>query len=73
MDASSSSGEDTYSSGWSPPNHGWVCPKCGAVYGPQVTECWRCNQYRYGYLQPWSPGYPQPWEQTIITWTTGDK
>lgn len=22
----------------------WVCPKCGSVYGPGVTECWRCNR-----------------------------
>jgi len=22
---------------------GWACPKCCAVYGPSVTECWRCN------------------------------
>lgn len=23
---------------------GWTCPKCGRVYGPAATECWRCNQ-----------------------------
>lgn len=22
---------------------GWVCPKCGSVYGPNVSQCWRCN------------------------------
>lgn len=22
----------------------WICPKCGAVYGPEVKECWRCNR-----------------------------
>lgn len=22
---------------------GWICPKCGAVYGPLVSECGRCN------------------------------
>ena len=22
---------------------GWVCPKCGSVYGPQVSTCWRCS------------------------------
>ena len=22
---------------------GWICPKCGSVYGPSVTECSRCN------------------------------
>lgn len=25
------------------PYDAWVCPKCGAVYGPGVTECCRCN------------------------------
>lgn len=24
-------------------NYGWVCPKCGNVYGPNVLECHRCN------------------------------
>lgn len=22
---------------------GWVCPKCGSVYNPFISECWRCN------------------------------
>lgn len=22
---------------------GWVCPKCGSVYAPYVTECPRCS------------------------------
>lgn len=22
---------------------GWVCPLCGFVYSPAVTECQRCN------------------------------
>jgi len=22
---------------------GWVCPKCGSVYGPMHRECTRCN------------------------------
>ena len=22
---------------------GWVCPKCGRVYGPHVDGCWWCN------------------------------
>lgn len=24
-------------------SYGWVCPKCGSVYGPQVSTCWRCS------------------------------
>lgn len=23
---------------------GWVCPKCGNVYNPNIKECWRCNK-----------------------------
>lgn len=25
------------------PRYGWVCPKCGKVYAPDVKECWNCN------------------------------
>lgn len=24
-------------------NNGWRCPGCGACYGPQVSECRRCQ------------------------------
>lgn len=24
-------------------NQGWVCPKCGKVYAPWVSECSRCG------------------------------
>ena len=24
-------------------NYGWICPKCGRVYGPFVQECSACN------------------------------
>lgn len=24
-------------------NLGWSCPKCGCVYSPTTTECYRCN------------------------------
>ena len=23
-------------------NYGWICPKCGSVYAPTQTECYRC-------------------------------
>lgn len=26
---------------------GWECPKCGAVYGPQVDACVRCVARSY--------------------------
>ena len=26
------------------PKYGWVCPKCGKVYAPDVKECEHCNQ-----------------------------
>lgn len=26
------------------PKYGWVCPKCGKVYAPDVKECWNCSQ-----------------------------
>jgi len=27
-----------------PGGYGWICPKCGKVYGPNTMECWGCNQ-----------------------------
>lgn len=27
-----------------PSQLGWTYPKCSSVYGPMVTECWRCNK-----------------------------
>ena len=23
---------------------GWVCPKCGTVYGPFILSCYRCSK-----------------------------
>lgn len=25
-------------------NVGWMCPKCGSIYGPNTQECYRCNR-----------------------------
>ena len=25
-------------------DHGWICPKCGRVYGPWVMSCEPCNR-----------------------------
>ena len=23
---------------------GWICPKCGSVYGPHIQACYNCNK-----------------------------
>ena len=28
------------------PYAAWICPRCGAVYGPGVKECGYCNSNR---------------------------
>lgn len=30
-------------------NYGWICPKCGNVYGPQIGECSKCNKNEINY------------------------
>jgi len=35
-----------------PLQFGWQCPRCGSVYSPTVTECWRCSP---GYVVTSSP------------------
>lgn len=32
--------------------HGWICPKCGAVYSPSTTQCAPCNAQNIGCGQP---------------------
>ena len=39
-------------------NQGWVCPKCGVVYAPSVTEC-RCQCVPMERVD-WSKYYPAP-------------
>lgn len=29
------------------PKYGWVCPKCGKVYAPDVKECFTCNYFAH--------------------------
>lgn len=29
------------------PRYGWVCPKCGKVYAPDVKECLNCNYFAH--------------------------
>ena len=64
--------------------HGWVCPKCGKVYGPDVKECADCNgkivnpityipYYPFGvtpYVSPWWGICPPPDWSPHITCTT---
>ena len=25
-------------------NKGWECPKCGNVYAPHISQCYKCNK-----------------------------
>ena len=37
--------------------YGWVYPRCGAVYGPQQPECYRCNgETKYTVTTIWKGG-----------------
>lgn len=42
FEESSNSGVEVYLS--SDYSTGWICPKCGNVYGPNTMGCWNCNQ-----------------------------
>lgn len=49
---------------------GWMCPKCGNVYGPHVDECANCNGRGWPvYIPiPYYPGSWPKWETYRITW-----
>ena len=37
--------------------YGWVCPRCGSIYGPQQPECYRCNgRTEYTVTATWKGG-----------------
>lgn len=40
---------------YTPPftSSGWVCPKCGSVYAPHVSTCWRCSGNHYKPFEVW--------------------
>ena len=50
-----------------PTNYGWICPRCGAVNAPHITQCpcagWQPPQYPP--VGPWVYEQPAP-----ITWYT---
>ncbi len=41
-------------------NQGWVCPKCGAVMAPWVSECVNCRGMQN------APGDPIPYQPFVI-------
>lgn len=48
----------------------WICPKCGRVYAPHVSQCFYCNnkvadKEKYAPLEP----YPNPWPRPKRPWT----
>jgi len=57
---------------------GWICPKCGNVYGPHVQACAACNSQNRPVEThplpkwprpplPWTaPNTPSPWEPDRI-------
>jgi len=47
---------------------GWTCPKCGAVYGPTVEECRRCNDGTIAPRWPVSPQLPPYILPPYILW-----
>ena len=46
-------------------NAGWTCHKCGSVYAPSVTECWRCNAVSI--VSVWEPQRTDWIDSNIIT------
>jgi len=37
---------------------GWICPKCGRVYGPHIAECAVCNNDSPQTIYPCYPCVP---------------
>lgn len=59
-------------------SEGWICPKCGSVYAPWVTECVRCGNHVHIEYVPtitykWCQDCGRNYRSDLIHWCSKDK